>query len=34
MSVEKIGRYEFRAVGPELPNIRDSVPTARKILYH
>jgi len=30
MSVEKITRYKFRAVGTVLPNIRDRVPTARK----
>ena len=34
MLVEKTGRYKFRAVGTGLPNVRDSVPTARTTAHN
>ena len=34
MLVETTGRYKFRAVGTGLPNVRDSVPTARTTVHN
>jgi len=34
MLVEKTGRCKFRAIGTGLPNVRDSVPTARTTAHN